>query len=50
MTDGLLEKLRADPDLAALLAKLEAKVAARKLSPGAAARQVLSSFFKGLQE
>ncbi len=50
VTDGLLEKLRADPDLAALLAKLEAKVAARKLSPGAAARQVLSSFFKGLQE
>ena len=50
VTDGLLEKLRADPDLATLLAKLEAKVAARKLSPGAAARQVLSSFFKGLQE
>ncbi len=50
VTDGLLEKLRADPDLAALLAKLEAKVAARKLSPAAAARQVLSSFFKGLRE
>jgi LAO/AO transport system kinase len=50
VTDGLLEKLRGDPDLAALLAKLEAKVAMRKLSPAAAARQVLSSFFKGLQE
>jgi LAO/AO transport system kinase len=50
VTEGLLEKLRGDPDLAALLAKLEAKVANRKLSPGAAARQVLSSFFKGLRE
>lgn len=48
VTDGLLEKLRADPDIAAQLAKLEAKVASRKLSPAAAARQVLSSFFKGL--
>ena len=50
VTDGLLERLRSDPDLAAQLAKLEAKVVARKLSPGAAARQVLSSFFKGLEE
>lgn len=50
VTDGLLERLRSDPDLAAQLAKLEAKVAARKLSPGAAARQVLSSFFKGLAD
>ena len=50
VTDGLLERLRADPDLAALLAKLEARVAARKLSPAAAARQVLSSFFKGLDD
>ena len=50
VSDGLLERLKSDADLAAQLAKLEAKVAARKLSPAAAARQVLSSFFKGLQE
>ena len=50
VTDGLLERLKSDPDLAAQLAKLEAKVAARKLAPAAAARQVLSSFFKGLAD
>ena len=50
VTDGMLDRLKSDSDLAALLAKLETKVAGRKLSPGAAARQVLSSFFKGLEE
>lgn len=50
VTDGLMDRLKSDPDLAARLAKLEAKVAARKLAPSTAARQVLSSFFKGLEE
>jgi LAO/AO transport system kinase len=48
VSDGLLERLKSDPDLADRLAKLETKVAQRKASPAAAARSLLSSFFKGL--
>jgi LAO/AO transport system kinase len=49
VSEGLLERLKGDPDLAVRLAKLEAKVARRKASPAAAARSMLSSFFKGLE-
>jgi GTPase len=48
VSDGLLERLKSDPDLAERLAKLEGKVGQRKASPAAAARSLLSSFFKGL--
>src|SRR5687767_4938545 len=48
VSDGLLERLKSDPDLADRLAKLETKVAQRKASPAAAARSLLSSFFKDL--
>jgi len=50
VSDGLLERLKSDPDLAGRLAKLETKVAQRKASPAAAARSLLSSFFKGLSD
>jgi LAO/AO transport system kinase len=50
VSEGLLERLKSDPDLADRLARLEAKVAQRKASPAAAARSLLSSFFKGLEE
>jgi LAO/AO transport system kinase len=50
VSDGLLDRLKSDPDLANRLAKLETRVAQRKASPGAAARQLLSSFFKGLED
>ena len=50
VSDGLLERLKSDPDLADRLARLETKVAQRKASPAAAARALLSSFFKGLQD
>jgi LAO/AO transport system kinase len=48
VSDGLLERLKSDPDLAGRLAKLEARVGQGKTSPAAAARALLSSFFKGL--
>jgi LAO/AO transport system kinase len=50
VSDGLLDRLKSDPDLAGRLARLEAKVGQRKASPAAAARQLLSSFFKGLED
>jgi GTPase len=50
VSDGLLDRLKADPDLADRLARLEAKVTQRKASPAAAARSLLSSFFKGLDD
>jgi LAO/AO transport system kinase len=50
VSDGLLDRLKSDPDLTDRLAKLEAKVAQRKASPAAAARSLLSSFFKGLED
>jgi LAO/AO transport system kinase len=50
VNDGLLERLKSDPDLADRLARLETKVTQRKASPAAAARSLLSSFFKGLDE
>ena len=50
VSDGLLERLKADPDLADRLGRLELKVGQRKASPAAAARSLLSSFFKGLDE
>jgi LAO/AO transport system kinase len=50
VSDGLLDRLKSDSDLANRLAKLETRVAQRKASPGAAARQLLSSFFKGLED
>jgi LAO/AO transport system kinase len=50
VSEGLLERLKSDPDLADRLARLEAKVGQRKASPSAAARSLLSSFFKGLGE
>jgi len=50
VSDGLLDRVKSDPDLADRLAKLETKVGQRKASPAAAARQLLSSFFKGLED
>ncbi|MGH6894642.1 MAG: methylmalonyl Co-A mutase-associated GTPase MeaB [Dongiaceae bacterium] len=50
VSEGLLDRLKSDSDLAASLAKLEAKVAQRRTSPSAAARSLLSSFFKGLAD
>jgi len=50
VSDGLLDRVKSDPDLANRLAKLETKVGQRKASPAAAARQLLSSFFKGLED
>jgi LAO/AO transport system kinase len=50
VNEGLLERLKSDPDLADRLARLETKVTQRKSSPAAAARALLSSFFKGLDE
>jgi GTPase len=50
VSDGLLERLKSDPDLADRLSRLELKVGQRKASPAAAARGLLSSFFKGLDE
>ncbi|WP_119299860.1 methylmalonyl Co-A mutase-associated GTPase MeaB [Dongia deserti] len=50
VNDGLLERLKSDPDLADRLLRLEAKVTQRKASPAAAARSLLSSFFKGLDD
>ena len=50
VSDGLLERLKSAPDLADRLAQLETKVTQRKASPAAAARALLSSFFKGLDE
>jgi LAO/AO transport system kinase len=50
VSDGLLDRLKADPDLADRLARLEAKVTQRKASPAAAARSLRSSFFKGLDD
>jgi LAO/AO transport system kinase len=50
VSDGLLDRLKADPDLADRLARLEAKVTQRKASPAAAARSLLSNFFKGLDD
>lgn len=48
VSEGLLDRLKADPGLADRLAQLEGKVAQRKAAPAAAARSLLSSFFKGL--
>src|SRR5688572_9206888 len=48
VSDGLLDRVKSDPDLADRLAKLETRVGQRKASPAAAARSLLSSFFKGL--
>ncbi|HXP31872.1 MAG TPA: methylmalonyl Co-A mutase-associated GTPase MeaB [Stellaceae bacterium] len=42
--DGLLEALKSDPDVAAQLPALEAKVAQRALTPSAAARAALAAF------
>ena len=50
VSDGLLDRLKSDPDRADRLARLETKVSQRKASPAAAARSLLSSFFKGLDE
>ena len=50
VSDGLLERLKADPDLSDRLGRLELKVGQRKASPAAAARSLLSSFFKDLDE
>jgi LAO/AO transport system kinase len=50
VSDGLLERLKADPDLADRLARLETKVGQRRASPAAVARSLLSSFFKGLDD
>ena len=50
VSDGLLERLKADPDLADRLARLETKVTQRRASPAATARSLLSSFFKGLDD
>jgi LAO/AO transport system kinase len=50
VSDGLLDRLKADPDLADRLARLEARLSQRKASPAAAARALLSSFFKGLDD
>jgi LAO/AO transport system kinase len=47
VSDGLLDRLKADPDLADRLARLEVRVGQRKASPAAAARSLLSSFFRG---
>jgi LAO/AO transport system kinase len=49
VSEGLLERLKSDPALADRLANLEVKVAQRKASPAAAARSMLSSFFKDLE-
>jgi LAO/AO transport system kinase len=48
VSEGLVERLKSDPDLADQLARLEVKVGQGKASPAAAARSLLSSFFKGL--
>jgi LAO/AO transport system kinase len=50
VSEGLLERLKSDPDLADRLARLETKVAQRKASPAAAAGSLLSSLFNGLKE
>jgi LAO/AO transport system kinase len=50
VSDGLMDRLKSDPGLAAKLAKLEARVGQRKVSPAAGARVLLSSFFKGLDD
>jgi LAO/AO transport system kinase len=50
VSEGLMDRLKSDPDLAARLAKLEARVGQRKVSPAAGARVLLSSFFKGLDD
>jgi LAO/AO transport system kinase len=42
--DGLIERFRADKSAARALRALEAKVAAGKLTPAAAARQALNAF------
>ncbi len=48
VSDGLLERLKSDADLADRLARLETKVTQRRVSPAAAVRALLSSFFKRL--
>jgi LAO/AO transport system kinase len=45
--DALLERARADARVAALLPGLETEVAAGRLAPGSAARQVLDMLFDG---
>jgi len=44
--DGLMDRFRADQSVARLLRTLETRVAARKLTPSAAARQALDAFAK----
>jgi len=44
--EGLHAALRAHPEVAAALARLEGEVAARKTSPGAAARELLALYAK----
>jgi len=44
--DALLERLKNDARIGVKLQKLETKVAAETISPGAAAREVLNEFFK----
>ena len=47
--EGLIEALRADAAVAARLPALEAEVAARRLTPSAAARQALAAFLAPAQ-
>ena len=44
LSDSLLDALKADPEVAAHLGQLEAKVAAGKMAPGSAARILLTEF------
>ena len=44
LQEGLVAALRADPETAALVAELEARVNAGELSPGAAAQQIIAAF------
>ena len=44
LSDSLLDALKADPEVAAQLADLEAKVSAGKMTPTTAARAILTKF------
>ena len=50
VSEGLLDELRADPKVAALLPELEAAVDRGELAPGAAARRLLAACFSRAPE